>query len=132
MIENKELPDDALMLIKKLEQYFGIRLRKLEVVGEDKKSFGESLVKIEEPARILKFEREAVKNITIGDLVKMKKVGEETKITEEKIEIKLNEKKSKAGIGDMIWQLKKRREEDRREEKFEEEPANFEEEENLD
>ncbi|MBI2630544.1 helix-turn-helix transcriptional regulator [Candidatus Pacearchaeota archaeon] len=100
MIENNELPDDASRIIKKIEQYLGVHINRDEVkseeinlieesaeeveshpslIIEEQKEDEEKLKKVEE--KIInekpKFDAEAVKNITIADLVKLKKEREE-------------------------------------------------------
>jgi len=93
MVENKELPGGADKLIRKLEQFFGIKLRKEpegkitekpDLRREEKKEEIPEKVNVEmgeneekEPARILKFDRESIKNITIADLRRMKEEKEE-------------------------------------------------------
>jgi len=94
MIENKEVPDDYLTLIRKLEQFFGIKLREGEKV-EEKKVTSE-LVK-EEPAMILKLDKENVKNLTIADLRKMR---DEKQVGGENI-----------NVADLIWQVDKEEQE---------------------
>jgi len=92
MIENKELPEDCLKLINKLEQFFGIKLKKEEPeifsgpeIKEETGQIGvpEKIpVEIEEkeerePVRVLKFDGESVKNITIADLQRLKEEQED-------------------------------------------------------
>jgi len=104
MIENKELPDDALKLVNKIEQFFGIKLKgqefeeeekrirkairerlerkkeKVELIEREKEKKGEELKpkveKEEKPAMILKFDKESVKDLTIADLKRLKKEKE--------------------------------------------------------
>lgn len=102
MIENKEMPDDFSRIISKIEQYFGIKLRKEEEESDRvRESIKEKLQrnkggKINEPAVVLKFDKETAKNITIADLKKLK---DERKKVEEKIE-------------DVIWSSKKEEKKD--------------------
>ena len=101
MIENKELPDDSLILINKLEQFFGIKLKKypeeqgIGLKKEKKKKVPEKIElksekksekaeieelenkDVKEPARILKFDKNSMGSITIGDLQKIKERREE-------------------------------------------------------
>jgi ribosome-binding protein aMBF1 (putative translation factor) len=85
MIENKELPEDSLILINKIEQFFGIKLKKEELKEEEeaeeervrdaiKEKLDESkeLKRREEPAIILKFNSESIKKVTIADLKRIK------------------------------------------------------------
>src|SRR3989344_3036225 len=67
LIETKEFPDDALRIIEKVEQYFGIKLRK-----EQENQTRE----VQVPARVLKFERNGINSITIADLQRMKQEKE--------------------------------------------------------
>lgn len=84
MLENKEFPDDADRLINKIEQYFSIKLRKedtfVRIEEQVKEKLGKNLKvekkEIKEPARILKFDKKSVENITIADLQKMKEEKE--------------------------------------------------------
>ncbi len=117
MIENKEMPDDPERLIKKIEQFFGIKLRKEEEKREEEriekaiekrlekkqnveiKEGNEKEGREEEPARILKFDPETIKNLTIADLRKLK---------EEKA------KKKQDNISNVVWQAGKEEKENRR------------------
>ena len=97
MIENKELPDDSLGLINKLEQFFGIKLKKQD--GDEEKKEVEKAIRERlesdskpdiadlerreekehaksEPVRVLKFDKDSAKNITIADLQRMKEEKE--------------------------------------------------------
>jgi len=84
MIENKEMPDDPEKLIKKLEQFFGIKLRKEDEEREEErieKAIEKRLEKRQDveareekakekerenkPARILKFDPETIKKLTL-------------------------------------------------------------------
>ena len=67
MIEEKFLPDDALRIIAKIEQYLGIKIR---TGGEE--------VKITQK-KILRFDPETTKKITIDDLRRMKEARENSK-----------------------------------------------------
>jgi len=85
MIENKELPEDAEKLIRKLEQYFRINLFKKDEQEEFK----------ETPTRIIKFDEEKIKNITLSDLQELKK--EKEKLDEKQGDIKI-EKVDEKGL----------------------------------
>jgi len=95
MIENKEMPDDPLRLIKKLEQFFGIKLRKEEAEEESvriREAIKSKLVREreeEKPSVILKLDNKSIENLTIADLQEMKKRKEE--LEEKKEEIKEKE-----------------------------------------
>lgn len=112
MIENKEIPDDSLVLINKLEQFFGIKLKKegieekriKEAVKKrlEKKEKPEISEKIEvepeesdkteeKPVRILKFDRKSIENITIADLQRMREKEEEKKKLEKQKKMKADE-----------------------------------------
>ncbi|MBU4086188.1 MAG: hypothetical protein KKB21_01280 [Nanoarchaeota archaeon] len=71
MIEKGDLVDDANRIISKLEQYFKINLRKSEFEKEQAR-----LEKVKQPARILNFDKDGLKNITISDLKMMKDARE--------------------------------------------------------
>ncbi len=103
MVENKELPDNALRIINKIEQYFNINLtkkqekkekerireaideklreskekarwkKKKEVAEEEKPEQEE---KTKATSRVLKIDINAAKNLTIADLQKIKKEKE--------------------------------------------------------
>lgn len=113
MIEKGILPDDALSLILKLEQFFNIKLRKGEPVKEE--NVEESKIRTEKPATIIKLDRETIGKLKIADLIEMKKRKEEL---EKKKEL------SEEEIKDIIWrrhqEIKKKAEEkDKEEEKVE-------------
>ena len=72
MIESKELPEGALITIKKLEQFFGIKLRKEESAEKIKEEVETEKKTEKEPAVILKVNRDNMQNMTISDLVKLK------------------------------------------------------------
>ena len=106
-IENKELLDDALRIIAKIEQYFGIRLRKDGGKINEFSSLIRKQEKAEEkPAMVLKFDPETAKNITLADLKKMK---------EEKEKIQAIEKagasavKEKVDVNKIVWQAEKKK-----------------------
>lgn len=97
MVEQGSLPGDANRIIRKLEQFLRINLRKdntmeevEEMSGKRLERFGKSETEIREPARILNFDKETVKNLTIGDLMRMKRerkdFEKEADKKEEKIE----------------------------------------------
>jgi len=65
MAENGILPDNDYVLVNKLESFLGIRLiRNLILV--------ESTSNVKQPARVLKFDPNAMKSLTIDDLRRMK------------------------------------------------------------
>ncbi len=74
MIENTEIPENGERVIKKIEQFLGIKIRKSK--EEEKMVNGGG------PARILKFDKDSIGNLTISDLRKMKEKREQA----EKIE----------------------------------------------
>jgi len=78
MIEQGDLPDDANRIITKLEQYFKITLRKSEAEKEQAR-----IDKVRQPARILNFDKDGMKNITISDLKKMRDAREKAEIDDE-------------------------------------------------
>ena len=105
MLELKQLPDDALSIIARIEQHLGLKLR---VQNEDEsrvQSFMKQLstrtiqqsqqppvqqpksAEQKTPARILKFDPETSKNLTIYDLQKMKQAKELAEDGKEKEEI---------------------------------------------
>ncbi|MFH1711025.1 MAG: hypothetical protein ABH840_01820, partial [Nanoarchaeota archaeon] len=71
MIEQGNLIDDANRIISKLEQYFKINLRKSEAEKEQAR-----MDEVRQPARVLNFDKNSLKNITISDLKKMKDARE--------------------------------------------------------
>ncbi len=82
LIEQGSLPDDANKIIGKLEQFFKISLRKSEAEKEI-----ERIEEAKQPARILSFDSESMKNLTISDLRRMKQEREkEEKQDENKAE----------------------------------------------
>jgi len=66
MAEKGILPEDENRLVKKLENYLGIRIRKSDYKQDERK----------QPARILNFKPETMENLTISDLQEMKKAKE--------------------------------------------------------
>ncbi len=117
MIENKELPDDALRIIAKIEQYFSIKLRrdddrimwpkliksKVEK-PTDGREIGKTEAKIEKPAVVLKFDPETTRNITIDDLRKMKE--ERGKEAIEQAGKKALDLKKEINVSEMVWRAK--------------------------
>lgn len=105
MAESKELPDDGIVLIKKIEQFFGIRLRKDTEFAPVKKTESQELkadgvidvseTQVRTPVKILKFDEENLKNITIGDIHNIKKE---------------KEKEKGFSISDFIWGKRKAKE----------------------
>jgi ribosome-binding protein aMBF1 (putative translation factor) len=84
MIEQGELPQNSDKLISKIEQYLRINLRKNTNQQNSQIGIAQNQ-KIEEqnpPARIIKYDEKALKNITISDLVKMKKEKQEQALAE--------------------------------------------------
>jgi hypothetical protein len=75
MIEQGNLVDDASRIIVKLEQFFKIKLRKGEAAKEEAR-MQETMKDRVMPARILNFNPDTMKNITISDLKKMKQEKE--------------------------------------------------------
>ncbi len=76
-LENKELPDDALRVINKIEQFFRISLRQVPTSESNFDLQKESQEQnITTPATILKLNREKLDKLTIADLVKIKKEKE--------------------------------------------------------
>lgn len=71
IIEQGNLPDDALRIVVKLEQFFKISLRKTEAAKEQAR-IQQATSAVREPARVLSFDRNSLKNITISDLKRMK------------------------------------------------------------
>jgi ribosome-binding protein aMBF1 (putative translation factor) len=69
LIEEKFLPDDALRVINKIEQYFGIPLKQ----GSKPVAYIDSKPA---PARIIKIDSKVAGNVTIDDLRKMKEARE--------------------------------------------------------
>ena len=131
MIENKQLPKNALKLIKKIEQYFGIELRentedekerrkrelerkKLRVAGRKAVEGREERKKLEEGTKI---DRDKAKDLTVGDLKEQKekkglkgKAGEVIKNTTEE-----GEKEKEAD--ELIKQVEKEKKEKEKERK---------------
>jgi transcriptional regulator with XRE-family HTH domain len=113
MIENKDLPEDALILVKKLEQLFGIELRpKSEIMIEKAKPVSE-MVKEEpekrKPATILKVNPKSMQNLTIADLREMKE--ERDNLEREKIE-KLKDEQGNLKVSDLIGHIDKEEKEE--------------------
>lgn len=77
MIESGSLPDDGMRIIDKIEQFFKIKLRKSEVEKERAR-----IEQVQKPARILTFDKESVKNITISDLQRMKQERQKAELEE--------------------------------------------------
>lgn len=79
MIENKQFPDDAERVIRKIGQYFNFKLIKDEKMSKEerikfelKQKFKKDIGKDEGPAKVLKFDSEKMDNLTIADLQRMK------------------------------------------------------------
>ncbi|MFH1308309.1 MAG: helix-turn-helix transcriptional regulator [archaeon] len=77
MIESGDLPGDGDRIINKLEQYFGIFLRKKEFQKEQ-----ERIEAVRKPARVLNFDNNSLKTITIADLQRMKLERQKAEIEE--------------------------------------------------
>ncbi len=71
IMEQGELPDDALRIIVKLEQFFKIRLRKSEAAKEQNRIQQATRV-VREPVRVLSFDKVSLQNLTLADLKRMK------------------------------------------------------------
>lgn len=101
LIEKANLPEQPEKVINKLEQFFNINLKQNSFFSEktrDKENselenVNEEEIKKESPAKILKFDKETIKNITIADLVEMKKEKERREA--EEIEDIINAEKEK-------------------------------------
>ncbi len=76
MAEQGILPEDDYRLVNKLESFLGIRLRKSD----------SPLTPMEQPARVVKFDKEVMENLTIADLKEMKNTREEVVIEKEIVE----------------------------------------------
>ena len=118
MIENKELPDDALRIIQKIEQYFSIRLRKESSISvfsnqkiENDGKFAEIKVdelkeeKKEEPIRVLRFDPATANKLTIHDLQRMKEAREKA-AKEDNNHSASKEIKRELDVSEMIWKAK--------------------------
>ncbi|MFH1500870.1 MAG: hypothetical protein ABIE22_02890 [archaeon] len=78
MLEEGKLTDDGDKVIGKIEQYFGLRLRKGEALKEQ-----ERIAQAKSPARVLNFDDVTMKNITISDLQRMKEEREKAEMAVE-------------------------------------------------
>lgn len=101
LIEEKFLPDDALRIIIKMEQYLGLKLRTdsaPNAPGSSSAISASSSVVTPKPAVVLKMDKEAAKNITIDDLRKMKKAREamEAEDSENKLKKEIN-------VSEFVW-----------------------------
>lgn len=79
MIESANLPDDAARITKKIEQYLNLKLTKTEFEAEQTR-----LEQVRQPARVLSFDPETLRTLTISDLITMKKQQLTQAKTEEK------------------------------------------------
>lgn len=79
MVEDGLLPDDAGRIVGKIEQFFKINLRKSEAEKERAR-----IEAIKPPARVLSFDEESLKNLTIYDLRKLKEQEERIQQEEDK------------------------------------------------
>jgi len=100
-IEEGFVPDDASRIISKIEQFFGLKLRKSEIEAEKA-----SIEKARQPARILNFKPDSLKRLTISDLKIMKK-------ERERIE---EEERDKEIASKIIWQGKSKEEREKEKE----------------
>ncbi|MEK6820139.1 MAG: hypothetical protein AABX71_00320 [Nanoarchaeota archaeon] len=118
MAENKELPHDAFKLIRKLEQFFGIRLRKEEGEAEEERAREAVKKRLEEtekkPSVILKIDRENINNLTIADLKKIK---------DEKARKEVEDAERKMDAGKLVQKIEKE-EREKEEKKWKEETEN--------
>ncbi len=73
MAEKGILPEDDYRLVNKLESFLGVKIRKHDFKKPEKS-----------PARILKFDKFSLKNITIDDLKKLKRKKEQNIFTDSK------------------------------------------------
>lgn len=89
MIEDGFLPDDADRVLRKIEQFFKISLRKSQQEQESAR-----IEQVKAPARVLSFNPKSLKDLTIHDLHKLKEARE-------KIE---EEEKDKEIASNIIWQ----------------------------
>lgn len=90
LIEERFVPDDAMRIINKIEQYLGVRLKK------DSQMPVASFSSSENPARVLKFDPSTAKNFTIDDLRRMKEAREKADDSEN---LQFSEKTGKEMIG---------------------------------
>ena len=67
-IEKNELPDDAARIIRKIQQYLGLRLEKTEFEAEQAR-----IQEAKKVSRVLEFDKSKLDNLTINDLIEMKK-----------------------------------------------------------
>jgi len=77
MAEDGILPDNDYLLVNKLESFLGIRLvkdRNLKPSGEREET--------KQPSRIIKFDQQVMKNLTIDDLRRMKREKEDLAVAE--------------------------------------------------
>jgi transcriptional regulator with XRE-family HTH domain len=92
MIENKEMPDDASRIISKIEQYLGIKLKQGDRGDERAGEIVREKLGLKTPMRVLSFNKEAAKNITIADLKRMK---------DERLGIRREKEQEK--VQDVVW-----------------------------
>jgi len=95
MIEDGFLPDDADRIIKKIEQFFKISLRKSGKMLEETR-----IEQAKQPARILNFNPQSLKDLTIQDLKKLKEHREQLE----------KEEAEKEYASKVIWQGKSKSE----------------------
>ncbi len=137
MVENKELPEEALVLIRKLEQYLGVELREeteeekkkrveeverrkkirasmkeLGVEKGEKKGEKKEKAKLKDEKGEIKIDRDVAKNLTIDDLRNMRKEMKlEKKDNNE--EVKGEEKEDAENLIEQVEKDKRKREEER-------------------
>lgn len=126
MIENKELPDDALRIIQKIEQYFSIRLRKdnsnsvfslqrkesesrfagIKIADvKEEKQIEKTEEKKEEPVRVLRFDPKKADKLTIHDLQRIKEAREKAAKENNKNSAG-KEIRKELDVSEMIWKAK--------------------------
>jgi len=88
MLESGTLVDDASRILGKLEQFFKIKLRKSEAAREQGR-IDEAMKTVKEPARILNFDKNSFKDITISDLKRMKDAREQAEREEREMASKI-------------------------------------------
>lgn len=75
LLENKQTPEGSLRVINKLEQFFGIKLKK-EDLKEKEELIAQLKAKKEADPNNFSFDSEMARNLTIADLKKMKEEQE--------------------------------------------------------
>ena len=85
IVEEGLLPDDAMRVINKLEQFFGMNLRTGAVASGG--------VPGPKPAVVLKFDPATAQNITIDDLKRMKQAREQAEASGQEMVVDMTEEK---------------------------------------